>query len=84
MSIFHPVPKEELGTVYTHYGWFMGIVPVYVGGLEDGQELCTSVRNWCPEFVMDVAEGIHHCLSSLVVVEDSYFSFTITGEIPKC
>lgn len=70
MSIRYPVPKEHMGTLYTHYGWAYGFIPVYVGGLEEGDEtLLVSVRNWVPEWALDFAEAAFNCFSRLAKQE---------------
>lgn len=53
MSIRHPVPPIELGTKYTHKGWFM-FCPVYIGGtIYLDPEL--HERNWVPSWWFDIA-----------------------------
>lgn len=49
MSILHPVPKEKLGTEFTHYGWMFGLVPVYIGSAGADGPL-VGERNWVPEW----------------------------------
>jgi hypothetical protein len=50
MSILYSVPASELGTKYTHLGWFLGLVPVYVGDVEDECPL-VQTRNLVPDFL---------------------------------
>lgn len=49
MAIFGQVPKEELGTKYTHYGWFAGLCPVYLGDF-GGTSATLVERNWIPNW----------------------------------
>lgn len=78
--MFPNIPKEELGTTFTHYGWFFGVVPVYVGNI-DSDEVILSARNWCPEFVFDIAEGISGMVMLIMDNEDCLYPIKITGEI---
>lgn len=53
MAIFCQIPREELGTKYTHYGWFAGLCPVYLANI--GGEAPTVVeRNWIPSVWMHI------------------------------
>ena len=47
MSIFDPIPQSELGTKYTHYGWFAGLVQIYMGNV-DSEAPDVAERNWVP------------------------------------
>lgn len=57
MSWFNPIPPHELGTTYTHTGWFAGLVPVYVGDVDTD---CPRVveRNGCPKWWFSLIEGV--------------------------
>lgn len=58
MSVFfNRVPASELGTTFTHYGWFCACVPIYLGDLETDCPNVT-VRNGVPDFLLDVVEGL--------------------------
>ena len=57
MSVFHRLTKEQILEDFDNYGFMHGIVPIYVG--DPGGENRVAVRNWCPEFVMDVMGFIH-------------------------
>jgi hypothetical protein len=84
MSIFHPVPKAELREHFTHYGWFVGLVPVYIGNLDAVAPTVTE-RNGVPEWYFSLAEGLFglFCrMSSLLSPEfEPAFPLLITGEI---
>lgn len=54
MSIFSPIPRSELGTRYTHYGWFCLVVPIYISELE-GEAPQIVERNGVPEWVLHFA-----------------------------
>lgn len=80
-----------LGEEFTHYGWYFGVLPVYLGGLikdqegnftvEDPYGLRVSTRNWVPEFVMDTVEFIDRLLRPLSSEVAS--PFYVTGEIKR-
>ena len=57
MSILSRIPSTELGTRFTHYGWFCGVVPVYLGDLEDEAPLVAE-RNGIPEWVLSLASAL--------------------------
>lgn len=81
MQIFPNIPKEELGTTFTHYGWFFGVVPVYVGNV-DSDEPILSARNWCPEFVFDIVEVMCGLAISMMPEDsDPMYPIKITGTI---
>lgn len=85
MSLFHPVPREQLGTTFTHYGWMFGIVPVYVGAL-DREGPNVSARNWVPEFWFDLGAALFgvFCLATAMLNPSFEPSFPIklTGPLP--
>lgn len=47
MSWLDPIPADELGTRFTHYGWFVGLVPVYIGDPDKDAPILAE-RNWVP------------------------------------
>jgi len=49
MSILNPIPQSEIGTKYSHYGWFAGLVPIYIGDI-DSEGPVVIERNWVPEW----------------------------------
>jgi hypothetical protein len=57
MAIFNQIPKSELGTTWTHYGYIHGFVPVYLSEL-DGPSINVAVRNWCPEWLEDLGRTL--------------------------
>lgn len=57
MSILSQIPSTELGTRFTHYGWFCGVVPVYLGNL-DGEAPLVAERNGIPEWVLSLATAL--------------------------
>ena len=62
MSILSQIPSTELGTRFTHYGWFCGVVPVYLGNLE-GEAPLVAERNGIPEWVLSLAQRCSACSS---------------------
>ncbi|WP_343590156.1 hypothetical protein [Paracidovorax wautersii] len=86
MSIFHPVPRTQLGSEFTHYGWFVGLVPVYVGDLDQVAPVVAE-RNGVPEWCFTLAEaafGLFCWVSSMVSPDfEPSFPILITGEIQR-
>lgn len=54
MPLFKQLSQDEIEQTYTHYATLFG-VPIYFN--KDTNEVCT--RNWVPEFLLDVAQGLH-------------------------
>ncbi|EKL3976927.1 hypothetical protein PRH55_000259 [Morganella morganii] len=73
MAIFKRLTKEQIKQDYDHYGLFMGIVPIYVG--DHKGECRVAVRNWWPEWLLDLADAIH----SLTPYD--YWAIKLTGQI---
>lgn len=48
MAIFGQIQQDELGTKYTHYGWF-GLCPIYLGDI-DSTSATLAERNWVPSW----------------------------------
>lgn len=84
MAIFKPIPKSELGTTYTHYGMFMGVVPVYVGDVESWAPLMTE-RNWVPAWYLSAIEALFglFCMAATAVRPDyePMYAIRLTGRI---
>ncbi|WP_206611638.1 hypothetical protein [Bordetella avium] len=80
MAIFERIPKEVIAKEYTHYGLFLGIVPVYVGDPEG--ECRVAVRNWWPDWTLGVAQFFLDHFSALGLIEYEGFMIKLTGEIP--
>lgn len=86
MSLLKPVPSGELGTKYTHYGWFLGLVPVYLADVDSDAPVVVE-RNWVPEWYCWAVEalfGLFCWAASLVIPNfEPMFSMLVTGEIKK-
>ena len=86
MSLLKPVPSAELGTKYTHYGWFLGLVPVYLADVDSDAPVVVE-RNWVPEWYSWAAEalfGLFCWAASLVIPNfEPMFSMLVTGEFKK-
>lgn len=84
MSIFHPIPRAQLGSTFTHTGWFVGLVPVYVGNLE-AEAPTVAERNGVPEWCFSLAELLFDafCMASQAVNPAFVpaFPILITGPI---
>lgn len=86
MAIIGQISREELGTRYTHYGWFCGLCPVYLADL--GSEGPTVVeRNWVPSWWMGIVEwlfGQFIFVNSLLDPEyEPMFPIAISGKINR-
>lgn len=92
MAIFHGrLSPSEIKQHFTHIGWYF-FVPIYIG-LESEEEddveaaPMVSVRNGCPEWLMDLADlifGIAVVLRQLLDPDyEPLFPFRITGTIIK-
>lgn len=84
MAIFGQIQRSELGTKYTHYGWFCGVCPVYLGNL--GSEAPTvAERNWVPEWWMGFTEllfGTYAMLRTSIDPEyEPMYPLAISGEL---
>jgi hypothetical protein len=79
MAILQRIPKEVIIKEFTHYGLFLGIVPVYVGDAEG--ECRVAVRNWVPEWTMSAAQFLLEHFAWLGLIEYEGFMIKLTGEI---
>lgn len=84
MSLSSPVPRSELGTRFTHYGWMCGLCPVYVGGLASaGPEV--EPRNWVPEFWFEWCLELYGAFTTMATLLnptfEPEFGLLITGPI---
>lgn len=72
MSILQRIPKDQIKEDFTHYALFMGFCPVYYKDMPpDGCYM--AVRNWWPEWLMDMAEGIAAiCIAALTRLDPDY------------
>lgn len=55
MSLLYPVPPAVLARHFVYRGWFCGIVPVYVGRLNEPGGPPVTCRNGVPEWLLDFA-----------------------------
>lgn len=78
MAVFKRFPEPELSERFTHLGWFLGFVPVYLGEIETGCPLL-AVRNWAPEFLLDLGEFLFgvFCLAADVAIPGMEFGYPI-------
>ncbi|MFG0232467.1 hypothetical protein [Achromobacter sp. 413638] len=84
MSILSRIPSTELGTRFTHYGWFCGVVPVYLGDLE-GEAPLVAERNGIPEWVLSLASALFGALVQVAAIvapgRDIQVPLMVTGPI---
>ncbi|KAB1444161.1 hypothetical protein [Bordetella bronchiseptica] len=79
MAIFDRIPAEVIAREFTHYGLFLGCVPVYVGDPEG--ECRVAVRNWWPEWLLDFANASLGLFVSLGFAHGDSIMIKITGPI---
>lgn len=82
MAIFKRMTKKEIKEKFTYYGFFCGIVPIYL----DSKPCPTlAVRNWYPDLILDVVSNFWQALNYIgVFINPDFeygFAITITGEI---
>lgn len=82
MAIFDRIPKEELGTVYTHYGWLLGLVPVYVGDADSAAPRLAE-RNWIPVWWFDLVEGLFGLCCFIASMLDPMFEPSYAIKVGK-
>ncbi|WP_238890943.1 hypothetical protein [Achromobacter insuavis] len=86
MSILSRIPRTELGTRFTHYGWFCGVVPVYLGNL-DSEAPLVAERNGIPEWVMSLAGSLFTAFLTAAAVFAPHWDIevplVVTGAISR-
>lgn len=76
MSVLRRLSRDEIKENFTHKGWFMGVVPVYIDDpLSPFPVLAT--RNWIPDWYMDLVQTILETLPTNNLI----YKIAITGEI---
>jgi hypothetical protein len=84
MAIFDQVQRDQLGTTYTHYGWFCGLCPVYIGNPQS-EAPTLAERNWIPSWWLDFTQWLFGCFIFInTVIDDDYeplWPIKISGEI---
>lgn len=81
MAVFERIPNETILREFTHYGMFLGLVPVYVG--DPAGECRVAVRNWWPEWLLDFAQASLSFFVSIGLADGDSIMIKITGEIPN-
>ena len=85
MALIDPVPPEQLGTRYTHRGWFL-LCPVYGGELESDAPLVAE-RNGIPTWWFNVNLALvlaFNWLGEAVFPDwESAFPFVFTGRLGR-
>jgi len=85
MSLFFGrIPPSQLGTTFTHRGWLIGLIPVYIGAPESSAPLFAE-RNGVPELWFDLVMSLYLLLGDLAswvnpAFEPSFF-FTVSGPL---
>lgn len=71
MAVFKRLTREQIKNDYDHYALMFGIVPIYVGDVNG--ECRVAVRNWIPEWTLDVADSIFSvCVSCMEFMNPDY------------
>lgn len=78
MSILHRIGNAGVKANFTHYGWFMGIVPVYVKN-PDSEGPTLAERDWVPEWYFSAVQWL--CLFIGDFMDSPLFTIKITGQI---
>lgn len=58
MSIISRIPRSDLGTKYTHYGLFCGLLPVYIDDPESEAPEVVERNGW-PAWTLSLCAGLH-------------------------
>lgn len=85
MAVFQRLSEVQIKRDFTHVGLMFGLVPVYIGDPEGECRVC--VRNWWPEWLLDVAEVLMNSAITVKCWLDPYYEpmypMKITGKIEK-
>lgn len=86
MAVFDRIPQADIDRRFTHFGRFLGLVPVYLAPDPlDADSVLLEVQNWWPEWSLDVALELFgfFCLISLFFAPGVEFRFpiVITGRV---
>ena len=76
MSLFNRLTDEEISKEYTHYARLHG-VPIYF----NFDTSAVRVRNWWPEWLLDLGEFIFGINCVLMNIESPMYAILLTGEI---
>ena len=84
MAIIDRIKRDQFGTTFTHYGWFCGLCPVYIGNPESEAPIIAE-RNWVPAWWFVVTERLFGAFIFInTVLDDTYepmFPIRISGRI---
>ncbi len=86
MAVFKRLSRAEIERDYTHVGWFCGLVPVYIGGLElEGPRV--AARNGVPEWWFDLVGFLYGFTAASAEfafgVDMPGWKLTLTGKIRR-
>lgn len=86
MAVFQHIPPDQLRAHFRYRGWFLGLVPVYVGEVGHPQGPNVAVRNGVPEWALDLAHvlwGAFVSVAGLVnpMAYQAPFPIKITGRL---
>lgn len=84
MAIFNRMPAAQIKSNFQYYGLMFGFVPVYVGAM-DSEAPVVEVRNWWPDWLLDVGHILFCSFAMLATMVNPEFEpefrITITGPI---
>jgi len=76
MPIINNLSKYRIKDEYTHYAYLHG-VPIYFN--EHNNAVC--VRNWIPDFLLDIGEFMFGVFNQLMMVENPMYAIKISARI---
>lgn len=86
MAITNRMTETEIRRNFQHYGLMFGFVPVYVGNAQSDAPLI-EVRNWWPDWLLDVGHFLFDAFSLLATMVNPQFEplfmIKLTGPIEQ-
>ncbi len=76
MALFDRLPADQIESLFTHHAKLHG-VPIYFN-IND-HSVC--VKNWYPEFLLDMGELFFRLTCDLFGLHDQMYAIKIIGEI---
>ena len=84
MAVINRLSADEIRRNFTHVGWFLWCVPVYIGD-PDSDEPKLAARNWVPEWYFDLVAALYDALVALACAQDPShepgYPLAISGEV---
>lgn len=67
---------------FTHYGWFCGLVPVYIAHPYKGEPEI-GVRWWCPHFLLSACLALFELVCMVLQLQEAELPLLVTGRIHR-